>query len=138
MAKILGINDDVSTCQCCGKTGLKRVVWLDLEDGSDPVAYGTSCAGMALYGRKNQTNTKLAMSRASAIEFLRQMFIKYADKDRAERREQAIQETAMSTGYAFRSGIVNNAGKVRILPPWVQPQGNDFNARMEAETVLSV
>lgn len=48
--KILGINDDESTCACCGKSGLKRVVWLQFgEEGNEEVThYGTSCAATAL------------------------------------------------------------------------------------------
>lgn len=41
--KVLGVNDDRDTCQCCGKEGLKRVVWLAIDD-SEPVHYGTTCA----------------------------------------------------------------------------------------------
>jgi hypothetical protein len=44
---ILGINSDKDTCDCCGKKNLKRVIWLQFE-GSDAVAYGTSCAAKAL------------------------------------------------------------------------------------------
>jgi hypothetical protein len=41
--EVLGVNSDKHTCQCCGKSGLKRVVWLSL-DGATPVHYGTTCA----------------------------------------------------------------------------------------------
>ena len=47
MIKILAINDDTDTCQKCGKTNLKRVMWLQVEDG-EPVAYGVDCAAKAL------------------------------------------------------------------------------------------
>jgi hypothetical protein len=40
--KVLGIFDDVNTCDCCGKTGLKRTVALEINE---EVFYcGTSCA----------------------------------------------------------------------------------------------
>ena len=43
--RILGINDDRDFCQCCGKTGLRRVVWIEnLETGSIR-HFGTTCAG---------------------------------------------------------------------------------------------
>ncbi len=44
--KILGINSDADTCACCGKSGLKRVVWLQFGEGS-PTHYGTQCAATA-------------------------------------------------------------------------------------------
>lgn len=44
--KILGVNSDKDSCDCCGKNNLKRVVWLDMD--GDVVAFGTSCAARAL------------------------------------------------------------------------------------------
>ena len=42
--RVLGVNDEESTCQCCGKEGLKRVVWIaDRETGS-VLHFGTTCA----------------------------------------------------------------------------------------------
>lgn len=46
LVKILGINDDVTTCECCGRAGLKKTVVLDM-DGSQ-VHYGTQCAAKTL------------------------------------------------------------------------------------------
>jgi hypothetical protein len=47
---VKGINDDVDTCEVCGKRGLKRVVWLvelskEGEELGDPMPVGTDCAG---------------------------------------------------------------------------------------------
>lgn len=55
--KILGINDDQDTCQKCGKTHLKRVVWMvelteDGEWAGDPIHVGTSCAAHLMFGDK--------------------------------------------------------------------------------------
>lgn len=44
--KVLGINDDVTTCECCGKTNLKKTVVLATETGE--VHYGVNCAARAL------------------------------------------------------------------------------------------
>ncbi len=59
--KVLGTNDDRETCECCGKTGLKRVVWLESEAG-DVVAYGTESAARALQvrGTKAEKTRKFA------------------------------------------------------------------------------
>ena len=48
--KMLGINDEVTTCECCGKTNLKKTVVLSI-DGAQ-VHYGTQCASRAFrFGR---------------------------------------------------------------------------------------
>ena len=44
--RILGINDDVTTCECCGKSGLKCTVVL--TDGERELAYGRDCAAKAV------------------------------------------------------------------------------------------
>lgn len=51
--QVMGINDDESYCSCCGKTGLKRVVWLATLDGDgnvdgQAVPFGTTCAAYLL------------------------------------------------------------------------------------------
>ena len=48
-----GINSDTETCSKCGKTGLKRVMWLERTDADgngtgDIDAYGTTCGAKAL------------------------------------------------------------------------------------------
>lgn len=45
-AIFLGTSDEVSTCDCCGKSGLKRTVALE-RDG-ETVYFGTTCASRAL------------------------------------------------------------------------------------------
>lgn len=46
-AKLLGVNSDTSTCECCGKSNLKRVAVIQLEDGRI-VRYGRDCAAKKL------------------------------------------------------------------------------------------
>ena len=50
--KLRGINDDHNTCEVCGKTNLKKVMWLSeiTKDGEvlDPFAAGTTCGSKML------------------------------------------------------------------------------------------
>lgn len=43
MARAIGITDAVTSCDCCGKSGLRRTVAMEL-DGGELVHYGTTCA----------------------------------------------------------------------------------------------
>jgi hypothetical protein len=43
MATALQLDDTVTTCDCCGKSGLKRTVLMRLDDDS-LVNFGTTCA----------------------------------------------------------------------------------------------
>lgn len=43
MAKALGTDDSVTTCDCCGKSNLKFTVAIELDDG-EIVHYGQICA----------------------------------------------------------------------------------------------
>jgi hypothetical protein len=57
--RILGISDDVTTCECCGKSNLKCTVVL--TNGEGEVHYGRDCAARAtapriggrVYGQKS-------------------------------------------------------------------------------------
>lgn len=44
MFKVLGITDERSVCDCCGKSDLKRVVAIQNEETSVVGYYGTTCA----------------------------------------------------------------------------------------------
>ena len=43
MARALGTTDEVTACDCCGKSPLKLTVIMELDDG-EIVHYGTTCA----------------------------------------------------------------------------------------------
>jgi hypothetical protein len=66
----LGSTDTVNTCDCCGKTGIKRTVVLDTLDSDNNQEwnihyFGTTCAKKALnYGATN--HEKRAMSQLSS------------------------------------------------------------------------
>lgn len=67
----LGISDEVTTCECCGKKRLKCTVALD--KAGETVFYGRDCAGAALYGRKTTHNTACAEHEARAVGLFRRM-----------------------------------------------------------------
>ncbi len=48
--KLLGIVDEVTVCDCCGKKNLARTVAMENEEG-ETVYYGTTCAARALTGK---------------------------------------------------------------------------------------
>jgi len=48
--KILGVTDEVTTCGCCGRNGLKKTIALEIDETL--THYGTTCATKALrYGK---------------------------------------------------------------------------------------
>lgn len=47
---VKGINDDESTCQCCGKEGLARVVWIEDTETGTLRHFGTTCAKSPIKG----------------------------------------------------------------------------------------
>lgn len=61
MIKILGITDAITTCDCCGKSNLKRTVGLELEDG-EQVHYGVNCAAKSFRQSYMGKKTKLSTS----------------------------------------------------------------------------
>ena len=70
MFKVLGITDEVTTCDCCGKKNLKCTVALEDEAG-EVVYYGRDCAGAAVYGRKTTKNTAAISKYAQMVQLCR-------------------------------------------------------------------
>lgn len=65
LAKVIGISDEVTTCECCGRTNLKRTVVI--SDGDGEVYYGTECAARAMNLSKAKVESELSMLRRAAI-----------------------------------------------------------------------
>lgn len=51
--KIIGITDETTVCETCGKTNLKKVVVLENLDTGEIVRYGTDCAAKAMGTKKS-------------------------------------------------------------------------------------
>lgn len=89
---VKGINDDVDTCSCCGKTGLKRVVWLAPKDAehneelADPSPYGTVCAGHKLKVRNPTRATATRAIEQAYVEEMRRVIDAARDKVRADNK----------------------------------------------------
>lgn len=75
--RVLGSNDDHSECCCCGRQGLKRVVWMQPldEDGNEegePVHFGVICAAKAAgwgYGNRSDAQRRIDRERAETTKF---------------------------------------------------------------------
>lgn len=65
--RVMGENDDASECACCGRTGLKRVVWMQPldEDGNEvgeAVPFGRVCGAKAAgwgYGSSSDIDRRI-------------------------------------------------------------------------------
>lgn len=63
MLKVLGITDDRTDCDCCGKVNLKCTVALERESG-ELVYFGRHCAALAVHGSKSARNVSRIESAA--------------------------------------------------------------------------
>lgn len=102
--KVLGVNDDADNCECCGKAGLKRVVWIEnLETGSVQ-HFGVVCAAnpAKAFGLDNEIAKAIRENNKQAKE-----------AERAEKLAESIRETtaknaAMQALYTSRGGLMKN------------------------------
>jgi hypothetical protein len=63
--QVLSVNDDRDFCECCGKTGLKRVVFIQDNETGEVKHFGTSCAMSPVKGFGIDKEIKAAISRAN-------------------------------------------------------------------------
>ena len=47
---VRGVSDDADFCMCCGRTGLKRVVWIEDTETQEVRHFGTTCAAAPVKG----------------------------------------------------------------------------------------
>lgn len=73
--RIKGSDDHETTCACCGRTDLKRVIWLTAidADGNDTTveAYGTTCAARLLTPKSTASTSRHLTNLAKAISFIK-------------------------------------------------------------------
>ncbi|GAA0809203.1 hypothetical protein [Cupriavidus gilardii] len=61
--EVLEVNDSRDFCECCGKTGLKRVVFIRDTETNDVKHFGTTCAASPTKGFGVDKEIKAAVAR---------------------------------------------------------------------------
>lgn len=59
--KIIGVTDETTVCEHCGKTNLKKVVVLENLETGEIVRYGTDCAAKAMKTAKKTVDYEFEM-----------------------------------------------------------------------------
>ena len=63
--EVVAVSDDNDTCECCGKTGLKRVVYIRNNETGEVKHFGTTCAASPVKGFGVDKEIKQAINRFS-------------------------------------------------------------------------
>lgn len=116
----LGITDEQTTCDLCGKSNLKRTVRLRFEDDAEECHYGVDCAARAL-GR-TQTFVRNAAENAQSL----------ADREAARRvdfmnRYAAAYDAFGAAREARHAGDDDLARLVENGSPTLLAARGDFN-----------
>ncbi len=61
--EVLAINDEKDSCQCCGKSGLKKVVWIEDHESGEIKHFGVVCASNPIKGFDVVKEIKVAMGK---------------------------------------------------------------------------
>ena len=105
-----GTNDDHDTCSHCGKSGLKRVVWLsynDVEGNSmgNPEPVGTSCAARLM--KKTITNVTRLAEAADRERINREMTTIHEVGEIRSACTWVIESVGQNGGSVTRLGLAN-------------------------------
>jgi hypothetical protein len=92
--RILGTNDEVTTCECCGRNGLKKTVVL--TDSEREVRFGTECAARAMKVAKRDVEAGVKTATADAAR---------ARREQINREEEVYGEWLMKTYGDNRSTL---------------------------------
>lgn len=96
--KILGITDEKTECECCGRTNLKCTVALEFTDAEgnstgDITYYGRDCASRAMHGNNKSANVKAIDAEARGIEYARKWIGK------TEKHTAAVVSSGVRTSF---------------------------------------
>jgi len=99
--EFIGSTDEVTTCECCGKSNLKKTVILRHIASGDYRFFGTVCASRAL-GNKNATPAS-AKKQVDALTMERQQFDATIKNMRAAISERGLSPRAylQTEGYSL-------------------------------------
>ena len=108
---VLGITDERTECECCGKTNLKCTVAIEDSEGTGNIVYfGRDCASRKIHGNNKSGNVKAVESLAKAIEYAR-TWLHHTEKHTAKvvakairARFTAVQEVG-EFGLRFNNGV---------------------------------
>lgn len=110
---VLGINDDRDFCECCGKQGLKRVVWIHDTELGEVKHFGSVCA------------TQPQKGFGPAVE----KQIKSAIREFTERKRQCFLAAWRMVPKEFKYALKNNG-------VYLTEEGKAIHAKFEAEIWL--
>jgi len=89
MFKILGTDDSINSCDCCGKSGLKHTVVVEIN--GEEFHYGSTCATKHTGLRYNQINKAIQDERDHRKESARKEF--YSSNEYIQHQLKLIQLT---------------------------------------------
>jgi len=122
-AKALGIDDSVTTCDCCGKSGLKSTVVMELENG-DIVHYGCVCAARNSRKTSKQINAEIRDHAEQVLRAARAEFAStpeyLAYRARLAERDRVAQITGVrmigriAMEFVHDAGVAEDAARARI------------------------
>lgn len=104
MLTILGVTDEITICECCGKKNLRDTVCLEETETGEVKYFGSICAARALGGKDKST---LVLARAKA----RQKALPVIEVVRTALVAGAAVEAAVALGrQAAKGACINGCG----------------------------
>lgn len=77
--QVVAVNDERDFCECCGKKGLKRVVWIRDIDTGEVKHFGTTCvlSPSKAFGVEKQVKAALDSHKAREQAIFRAAYVEY-------------------------------------------------------------
>ena len=77
--QVVAVNDERDFCECCGKKGLRRVVWVRDTETDEVKHFGTTCvlAPSKAFGVEKQVKAALDSFKAQEQAIFRAAYVEY-------------------------------------------------------------
>lgn len=113
MHKILGLDDSVTTCDCCGKSGLKFTVAVELA--GEVLHYGSTCATRHTKMTKPQITAAIANERAERVEAARAEYRKAPERLAYEVRLATAYRSKVAPGRTFMEYVRETSDAATVV-----------------------
>jgi hypothetical protein len=100
---VLGSTDEVTTCDCCGKSGLKVTWGVQMVDTGDVLHYGSTCVTRNTGKTPKQMQSEIEASRTAKIQVARAEYHAHPAYIAADAKMEEGHRLGILPGITFRN-----------------------------------
>jgi len=113
--KILGFEEAITTCDCCGKAHLKGTFGIEMIESGEILYYGSVCVTRNTGYTKKEINAMAKADEAERVKIARAEYLATPEYAAARARNQEAHALKIVPGSAFKAFVLETADADRAV-----------------------